>query len=43
VHTNDMSRWAQTDMGNAIAKRVGLEKAPVRVEDSVEKLLKIVS
>ncbi|BGP02928.1 short-chain dehydrogenase/reductase SDR family protein [Rhodotorula toruloides] len=34
--------WTQTDMGNAGARAFGLEEAPVKLEDSVAGILKIV-
>lgn len=38
-----MYSWVQSDMGNAAALRMGMAKAPVTVEESVEKMLGIVS
>jgi norsolorinic acid ketoreductase len=34
--------WVQTEMGNFAAKSVGLESAPVKLEDSVKGCLKVI-
>lgn len=33
--------WVQTDMGNAGARRAGMQEAPMRYEDSIAKITQL--
>jgi norsolorinic acid ketoreductase len=35
------NRWVQTDMGDGAAQAVGMDSAPLTLEESIEKLVKL--